>query len=226
LRIGKHGQLMEWLEDFDEAAPNHRHTSHLIALYPSDQITPRTTPDLAKAARVTIERRLGARDWEDVEWSRGNLINYYARLGDGEEARKHVMGLLRSDTDANLLTFSRGGIAGAPENIFVVDGNSAATAGIAEMLLQSHEKKDEGGRMKDEETRKNSSPYVIELLPALPKVWAARGSVKGLKARGDFTVDLEWKDGKVSSCRIASPEPRSVEVRSNGKVRTLTSEKL
>jgi len=226
LRIGKHGQLMEWLEDFDEAAPNHRHTSHLIALYPSGQITPRTTPDLAKAARVTLERRLGARDWEDVEWSRGNLINYYARLGDGDEARKHVMGLLRSDTDANLLTFSRGGIAGAPENIFVVDGNSAGTAGIAEMLLQSHENKDEGGRMKDEETRKDSSPYVIELLPALPKVWAAQGNVKGLKARGNFTVDLEWKDGKVSSCRIASPEPRSVEVRSNGKVRTATSEKL
>jgi len=226
LRIGKHGQLMEWLEDFDEAAPNHRHTSHLIALYPSDQITPGATPDLAKAARVTIERRLGAPDWEDVEWSRGNLINFYARLGDGDEACKHVMGLLRSDTDANLLTFSRGGIAGAPENIFVVDGNSAGTAGIAEMLLQSHEKKDEGGKMKDEETGKVSSPYVIELLPALPKAWAAQGKVKGLKARGDFTVDLEWKGGKVSSYRIASPEPRSVEVRSNGKVRTATSEKL
>lgn len=80
--------------------------------------------------------------------------------------------------------------------------------------------------MKDEEIEKDSSPYVIELLPALPKVWAAQGNVKGLKARGNFTVDLEWRDGKVSSYRIASPEPRSVEVRSNGKVRTVTSEKL
>ena len=204
LRVGKHGQLMEWLEDFDEAVPNHRHTSHLIALYPSDQITPTATPDLAKAARVTLQRRLGQPDWEDVEWSRGNLINFYARLGDGDEAHKHVLGLLREDTDADLLTFSRGGIAGAPENIFVVDGNSAGTAGIAEMLLQSH-----GGQ--------------IELLPALPKAWAS-GSVKGLKARGNVTVDIEWNDGKVSTFKLRSPNPQPVKVRVNGESRVITPE--
>ena len=202
LRVGKHGQLMEWLEDFDEAVPNHRHTTHLISLYPSAQITPQTTPELAQAARVTLQRRLSRPDWEDVEWSRANLINFYARLGDAEEAHKHVLGLLREDTDADLLTFSRGGIAGAPENIFCVDGNYAGTAGIAEMLLQSHSGE-------------------IELLPALPKAWA-NGAVKGLKARGGVTVDIAWKNGKVSACKLSSPQPEPVKVRLNGEVRTIT----
>ena len=205
LRVGKHGQLMEWLEDFDEAVPNHRHTTHLIALYPSAQITPRTTPELAQAARVTLQRRLSRPDWEDVEWSRANLINFYARLGDAEEAHKHVLGLLREDTDADLLTFSRGGIAGAPENIFCVDGNFAGTAGIAEMLLQSHNGE-------------------IELLPALPKAWA-NGAVKGLKARGGVTVDIEWKNGKVSACKLSSPQPEPVKVRLNGEVRMITPDR-
>ncbi|MHB8866263.1 MAG: glycosyl hydrolase family 95 catalytic domain-containing protein, partial [Pirellulaceae bacterium] len=206
LQIGRHGQLMEWLEDFEEAVPNHRHTTHLISLFPSDQITPRTTPDLAEAARVTLERRVNRPDWEDVEWSRGNLINFYARLGDGQEAHKHLLGLLREDTDADLLTFSRGGIAGAPENIFCVDGNSAGTAGIAEMLLQSH-----AGE--------------IHLLPALPTAWPT-GQVRGLCARGGFRVDITWHAGKITSYRIASPEPREVQVRIQGERKTLTSEKL
>jgi alpha-L-fucosidase 2 len=113
LQIGKHGQLQEWLHDFDEAQPNHRHTSHLIALYPLGQITPDKTPELAKAARVTIERRIGRKNWEDVEWSRANLINFFARLYDGNSAHKHLIGLLREDTDHDLLTFSRAGVAGA-----------------------------------------------------------------------------------------------------------------
>jgi alpha-L-fucosidase 2 len=202
LRVGKHGQLMEWLEDFDEAVPNHRHTSHLIALFPSNQITPRATPDLAQAARVTLQRRLSRPDWEDVEWSRGNLINFYARLGDSEEAHRHLLGLLREDTDANLLTFSRGGIAGAPTNIFCVDGNSAGTAGIAEMLLQSHGES-------------------IELLPALPKAWP-NGSLKGLKVRGNISVDLEWKDGKTSKFTLRASHPQPVKVRVNQEERTIT----
>jgi len=198
LRIGRHGQLMEWLEDFDEAMPNHRHTTHLIALYPSSQITPRATPDLAQATRVTLQRRLSQPNWEDVEWSRGNLINFFARLHDGDQAYKHVLGLLCEDTDTDLLTFSRGGIAGAPENIFCVDGNFAGTAGVAEMLLQSHT---------DE----------IDLLPALPKAWRA-GSVRGLKARGNVTVDVQWRDGKVTHYRLASAKPREVKLRVNSEV--------
>ena len=202
LRVGKHGQLQEWIEDFEEAVPNHRHMSHLIALYPSDQITPNTTSELAQAARVTIERRTNRPDWEDVEWSRGNLINFYARLADGEKAHDSVLGLLRKLTDKNLLTFSVGGIAGAPENIFVVDGNSAGTAGIAEMLLQSY-----GGE--------------IKLLPALPKAWPS-GHVKGLRARGGYEVDISWNKGRLTEstiratldgvCRIWADTPVKVKI--------------
>jgi len=204
-QIGKYGQVQEWLEDFEEAMPNHRTTSHLIALYPSDQITIRRTPELAKAARVTLERRVNRPDWEDVEWSRANLINFYARLADGDTAYESVRILLQKHTDENLLTFSAAGIAGAQENIFIVDGNSAGTAGIAEMLLQSHG---------DE----------IDLLPALPKAWA-NGQMKGLRARGGYEVTIRWRDGKLtasdihsdfdSRCSVRSRSP--IQVESDGK---------
>jgi alpha-L-fucosidase 2 len=186
LQIGKHGQLQEWLEDFDEAEPNHRHTSHLIALYPEHQISPVTTPALAQAARVTIERRISQPNWEDSEWARANLVNYYARLLDGESAHKHLVGLLSRAADDSLLTYSRGGVAGAESNIFSLDGNTAGAAGVAEMLLQS-----QAGE--------------IHLLPALPSAWP-NGRISGLCARGGVEVSLSWAKGKLVSAALKSKQ--------------------
>lgn len=193
LQIGKYGQLQEWLEDYEEAIPNHRHTTHLIALYPEHQISPETTPDLAHAARVTLERRLNHPNWEDTEWTRANFVNFYARLWDGEAAHKHLLGLISNATEDNLLTYSRGGVAGASQNIFAIDGNTAGAAGIAEMLLQSQ------------------ADY-IHLLPALPSAWP-NGSVSGLCARGGFQVSLRWRSHRLVSAIISSTRGGSCNVR-------------
>jgi alpha-L-fucosidase 2 len=193
LQVGKHGQLQEWLEDFDEAEPNHRHTSHLIALYPEDQISPDKTPALAAAARVTLERRIRHPNWEDTEWSRANLVNYYARLFDAETAHRHVHGLIAHAADDSLLTYSRGGVAGAESNIFAIDGNTAGAAGIAEMLLQSHS-------------------GVLHLLPALPPGWPT-GSVRGLRARGAITVSIFWRDTHLSSAIVKADRETDLTIR-------------
>jgi alpha-L-fucosidase 2 len=183
LTVGKHGQLQEWMLDHDEAMPNHRHASHLIALYPCDQISPRKTPGLAAAARRTIKRRVTHPEYEDVEFSRGNFLIFFARLAESEEAHQQLLGLLRENTCFNLFTYSRAGIAGANRNIFIVDGNMSGTAGIAEMLLQSHDG--------------------IEFLPALSKAWPT-GRVKGLCARGGFEVDFAWNNGSLVEAVIRS----------------------
>ncbi|HET9571546.1 MAG TPA: glycoside hydrolase family 95 protein [Bacteroidales bacterium] len=178
LQISKrNGGLQEWLEDYEEASPNHRHTSHLLSLYPYHQVSLVKTPELAKAAEKTISNRLNAPGWEDVEWSRANMICYNARLKNQEEAYKSVVMLQRNFTRENLLTVSPKGIAGAPYDIFIFDGNEAGAAGIAEMLVQSQE-------------------GYIEFLPTLPEQWKT-GYFKGLCVLNGGIVDLKWSNNKV-----------------------------
>lgn len=182
IMIGKNGAVQEWFEDFEEAQPNHRHTTHLLALYPFSQISPAKTPELAIAAGKTIEGRLNAENWEDVEWSRANMICFYARLFDAQQAYRSVVQLQRDFARENLLTISPEGIGGAPSDIFVFDGNEAGGAGIAEMLVQSHE-------------------GYIEFLPALPQQWST-GYYKGLCVAGGAETDLEWVNGKAKRASI------------------------
>ena len=201
-QIGKHGRLQEWLIDFDEAAPSHRHTSHLIAVYPERQITPRETPDLAHAAEVVIERRQAADGWEQTEWVEANLMAFSARLLQGDRALHHLRGLIGDASEHNLMSYSAGGIAGAEQNIYSFDGNSAGTAALAELLVQS-------------------TPTEIELLPALPTSWPA-GTVQGLRARGGYTVDVSWAANRLTSATISGGQGEPLNVRLGDEVIELT----
>jgi alpha-L-fucosidase 2 len=184
IKIGKDGTIQEWFEDYELAHPNHRHSSHLLALYPYYQITLDKTPELAKAAEKSVFRQLNSENWEDVEWSRANMICFYARLKNAQEAYKNMKGLLREFSRENLFTMSPAGIASAESDIFEFDANEAAPAAIAEMLIQSHE-------------------GYIEFLPALPREWKT-GYFKGLCVRGGAEIELEWKDNMVTYAGITA----------------------
>ena len=193
IQISPDGRIQEWLEPYKEAEPHHRHVSHLYALYPSNQITIDGTPDLAEAARKSLE----GRGDDGTGWSLAWKVNFWARLHDGNHALKILHRLLRP-TGVEGYNYFNGG--GTYSNLFdahppfQIDGNFGATAGIAEMLVQSKEGE-------------------VTLLPALPDEWATQGSVTGLRARGNLTVDVAWKDGKVASYKLHGPNSSKTKVK-------------
>ena len=180
------GRLQEWIADYAECEPGHRHISHLFALHPAALITADGTPELFRAARATIDYRL-ANGGGHTGWSKAWLINFLARLGDGNAARHHLLGLLREKTLKNLFD---------DHPPFQIDGNFGATAGIAEMLLHSH-------------------GALVDLLPALPSDWPY-GAVRGLRARGGLTVDLQWSAGQLTAATLTADRSGTYQVRLPG----------
>jgi alpha-L-fucosidase 2 len=200
-KVGKWGQLMEWMVDVDNPKDTHRHVSHLFAVHPGRQIHPILTPELAAAAKVTLNARGDA----GTGWSKAWKINFWARLADGNHAHKILKGLL--------VPIGKGSGGGVYPNLFdghppfQIDGNFGATAGMTEMILQSHVSQ--------------QGVYLIDLLPALPDAWKD-GSVTGLRARGGFNVDLTWRGGKLTHAIITSTKGGKANIRANGKIQTIT----
>ena len=181
LQVGeRYGTIREWIEDYEEVEPQHRHISHLFGLHPSDQIN-ESDPEIFEAAKRTIARRL-AHGGGATGWSRAWIINFYARLLDGENASEHLRMLMVRSTIENLFDM---------HPPFQIDGNFGGSAGVAEMLLQSH--------------LGTFGERVLSILPAIPSAWKS-GSFKGLCARGNFYVDAAWNDGKLTAITVHAPE--------------------
>ncbi|MFA7226608.1 MAG: glycoside hydrolase family 95 protein [Dysgonamonadaceae bacterium] len=205
LQISPKGYLQEWLYDYEEVDPHHRHVSHLYALYPSNRISPHKTPQLAEAARKTLERRGDG----GTGWSRAWKISFWARLHDGNRAYKLLKNLLHPAIDKETSMSGQGG--GTYPNLFCahppfqIDGNFGGTAGIAEMLIQSQD-------------------GYIELLPALPDNWAT-GSFKGLCVRGGGEVNAHWKNKKATSITIRSHANHTFKIKIPPYAQTITLNK-
>ena len=176
LQIGRHGQLQEWNEDFDEVEPSHRHVSHLIGLYPGDLLDPERTPELWSAAEVSLQRRLAAGGGH-TGWSRAWTACLFARLGRAKDAWEHLNHLITDFATDSLLDLH-------PPRIFQIDGNLGGAAAVVEMLLQSYRGE-------------------LHLLPALPAAWP-EGRVSGLRARGGVTVAMAWRGGALTEATLES----------------------
>src|SRR5690606_5596615 len=205
-KVGRWGQLQEWETDRDDPEDKHRHVSHLFALHPGRQISVNNTPELAEAARVSLT----ARGDESTGWSMAWKMNFWARLQDGNHAYTILHNFITLAASEGVDYDSGGGVY---ENLlcahppFQIDGNLGYVAGVCVMLVQSQE-------------------GFIDLLPAVPDQWKSEGEVSGLRARGDISVDMTWKDGKVVSYRLTSSNKKNVKIKINGNFKDVIVSQL
>ena len=201
LRVSeRYGTICEWIRDYEETEPGHRHMSHLFGLHPADQIN-ENDPVIFEAAKRTIERRL-SHGGGQTGWSRAWIINFFARLKDGDSALDCLYNLFSTNTEANLFDLH-------PPHIFQIDGNLGATAGVAELLLQSH--------------LGTPNERIVELLPALPAEWK-NGAVRGIKARGNLYFDLAWKDGKLTQVTVSGEKGATLRLKLKGEAPTASAD--